>query len=288
MKRPGLFILCFPLLLLAPFSQSYSKEHLIVKEPLKQTRFVIQNRAINESSGLACSTRNKHLLWSHNDSGHMPIIYALTTAGKDRGTYFIEDVESIDWEDMDAFEYQGRHYLLVADTGDNFKILWEHRIIFLEEPIPGEKPHPTLSPAWSVIYRYKNGLSYNVEAAGVDLKRQKIILLSKHHKPTLMFELPLKPEDPDKVQLARKIAELPEIKHPSAIDFSADGETMSINTYRRIHRYSRKNPADSWHYQYSIKYKPMFQPEAMCLSKNSKNYYITSEKRFDLLKVKLK
>ncbi len=270
------------------YSISHAKPSIVVKNPLKQQRFVIENQAITESSGLACSTRDKKILWTHNDSGHMPIIYALNNHGKDLGSYFIDGVESIDWEDMDAFKYQGKHYLLIADTGDNFRVLWEHRIFIVEEPPVGQQPHPTLTPAWTIVYQFENGRSYDVEAVAVDEQRNKVILLTKRHKPTLMFELPLKPENPEQVVQAVKVAELPYIKNPSAVDISPDGRIMSINTYRRIHRFSRKTSQDPWHYQYSLKYKPMFQPEAMCLSRDSKNYYVTSEKRFDLLKIKIK
>jgi len=289
MKFFKLFFLAITLLSVCSlgYAKSDAKNNLIIKEPLKQQRFNIKNKSISESSGLACSTRDNKILWTHNDSSHMPIIFALNNHGKDLGSYFLDNAESIDWEDMDAFEYQGKHYLLIADTGDNFKVLWEHRIYIIEEPRAGQQPHPTLTPAWTIVYRFEDGQSYDVEAAAVDVQRAKIILLSKRHKPTLMFELPLKPEPPDKVVLAVKTGEFAQIKHPSALDISADGKIMSINTYRRIHRFSRKSPRDKWHYQYSIKYKPMFQPEAMCLSKNSKNYYVTSEKRSDLLKVKV-
>ena len=286
MKIISQFVLC--IVCLSAYSISHAKPSIVVKNPLKQQRFVIENQEITESSGLACSTRNKKILWTHNDSGHMPIIYALNNHGRDLGSYFIDGVESIDWEDMDAFEYQGRHYLLIADTGDNFRVLWEHRIFIVDEPTVAQQLHPTLTPAWTIVYQFENGRSYDVEAAAVDEQRNKVILLTKRHKPTLMFELPLKPEKPEQVVQAVKVAELPYIKNPSAVDISPDGRIMSINSYRRIHRFSRKTPQDPWHYQYSLKYKPMFQPEAMCLSRDSKNYYVTSEKRFDLLKIKIK
>ncbi len=286
MKIISQFILS--IVFLFAYSISHASPPIVIKNPLKQQRFVIENQAITESSGLACSTRDKKILWTHNDSGHMPIIYALNNHGRDLGSFFIDSVESIDWEDMDAFEYQGRHYLLIADSGDNFRVLWEHRIFIIEEPSVGQQPHLTLTPSWTIVYQFENGRSYDVEAVAVDELRNKVVLLTKRHKPTLMFELPLKPEKPEQVVQAVKVAELPYIKNPSALDISSDGRIMSINTYRRIHRFSRKSPHDPWHYQYSLKYKPMFQPEAMCLSRDSKNYYVTSEKRFDLLKIKIK
>ena len=258
---------------------------LIVKEPLKQYRFAIENKAISESSGLACSTRDTHLLWTHNDSGHMPIIYAMSHKGKDLATFHLDEIEAKDWEDMDAFFYRGKHYLLIADTGDNYRMMMGHRISIIREPIIRSEKRSAISPEWSFYFQFEDGQSYDIESVAVDVHREKIILLSKRNKPTLMFELPLKPDNEETIQLAVKTGELPEIKKPSALDISADGRWMSVNTYRRIHRFYRKQPDAHWQYHHSLKYKKLFQPEAMCLDFNSQFYYVSSEKKPYLLKI---
>lgn len=262
---------------------------LIIKKPHKQKRYAIENQNISESSGLACSTRDKQILWTHNDSGHMPIIYAMDNKGKDIGTFHLDGLEAIDWEDMDAFQYQGNHYLLIADSGDNYRMLLGHRISIIKEPklTTKQTTRSAISPEWSFLYRFEDGQSYDVESVAVDIQREKIILLSKRNKPTLMFELPLMPADIDLVQVAKKIDKLPDIINPSALDISSDGHWMSINTYRRIHRFYREHVKKGWHYEHSLKYKKLFQPEAMCLSKNNKKYYVTSEKQPYLLKIEM-
>ena len=70
---------------------------------------------------LAFSTRREGLLWSINDSGSQPAIFALSENGADLGKWIVADVESNDWEGMDSFVFDGRHYLLIGDTGDNFR-----------------------------------------------------------------------------------------------------------------------------------------------------------------------
>jgi len=272
----------------AIFFSCHARAELIIKKPEQQTRFTFTNKQITESSGLACSTRNSELLWTHNDSGHMPIIYAVDDQGRDRGTYHLDDIESIDWEDMDAFQYQGNHYLLIADTGDNLNMLLGHRISIIREPELNNVGRSTISPEWSFFFQYEDGQAYDVESVAVDIVREKIVLLTKKTKPTLMFELPLKPENDAGIQQAVKVASFAEIVNPSALDITADGRLMSINTYRRIHRYQRENPGERWQYEYSLKYKKMFQPEAMCLSKNKRHYFVSSEKKKSLLKIGIK
>jgi len=258
----------------------------------EQKRYPIENKKINESSGLACSTRNKKLLWTHNDSGHMPIIYAMSSKGKDRGTFYLDDVVANDWEDMDAFEYQGDHYLLIADTGDNYRLRWDYQIVIIKEPSvfnknSKQKSQSTLSPAWSFVFKYEDNKSYDVESVAVDIVREKILLLSKRTSHSWLFELPLKPEDNDTPAVALKVAQLKDISRPSALDISADGQLMSINTYARIHRYRRAETDNKWHYDSSLKYKKLFQPEAMCLRKDEKVYFVSSERKSRLLKINI-
>ncbi len=263
----------------------------------EQTTYPIQSKKINESSGLACSTRNKNILWTHNDSGHSATIYALTTEGNKRGRFYIDDTETNDWEDMDAFKYKGESYLLIADTGDNFKFRWDYQIVIIKEPliIPQQKikkKRPRLKPVLSYVFKYADNSSYDVEAVAVDTLRKKVILLSKHTSHTYLFELPLIPENNGQMPVAIKIAEFNDIIKPTALDISDNGLLMSINTYARIHRFYRAEASDDWHYDYSLKYKGMYQPEAMCLKENDQKeeknvYYISSEKKAKLIKLEI-
>ncbi|MCP3852548.1 MAG: hypothetical protein GY694_20315 [Gammaproteobacteria bacterium] len=254
----------------------------------KQDKYTIENKKIKESSGLACSTRDKKLLWTHNDSGHMPIIYAMNHKGKDLATFHLDGIENYDWEDMDAFQYEGNSYLLIADTGDNYELRWDYRISIIKEPKLNKKRPSSISPAWSFAFQYEDGLSYDVESVAVDVLREKILLLTKRTSYAILFELPLKPKDNDKIQVAVKSDEFKKIKNPSALDISKNGRLMSVNTYRRVHRFSRKHGGETWQYEDSLKYKSLFQPEAMCLSKSEKHYYITSERKAYLIQLKAK
>ena len=228
----------------------------------------------------------------------MPIIYAMDNKGKDLATIHLEEnsweekLIANDWEDMDAFEYQGQAYLLIADSGDNFRLRFDYQIYIIKEPELMNRQKSVISPAWSFNFKYEDGHSYDVESVAVDVINEKIILLSKRTAHALMFELPLKPESLDTIQIAKKIGEFKNIKKASALDISADGQLLSINTYARIHRFYRapsleEKSKNSWVYKDSLKYKKLFQPEAMCLSKTEKKYYVTSERKAKLLKVKI-
>jgi len=79
----------------------------------------LANKQIIESSGLACSRRVGDILWTHNDSGDSPRIFAFNMEGEDLATYKIAGAAAFDWEDMASFKIGRKPYLLLADIGDN-------------------------------------------------------------------------------------------------------------------------------------------------------------------------
>ena len=80
----------------------------------------LQNAAINEASGLALSQHEDGRLWILNDGGSPPVIYALAHDGAEHGSVQLSNATNVDGEDMASFEFNNRHWLLIADVGDNF------------------------------------------------------------------------------------------------------------------------------------------------------------------------
>ena len=83
----------------------------------------LENQSINESSGIAASRRNANILWTHNDSGDGPFVYAFDHQGKHRGVWRVVGAEAEDWEDMSVGPgpMRGQSYLYIGDIGDNSK-----------------------------------------------------------------------------------------------------------------------------------------------------------------------
>lgn len=77
---------------------------------------------------------NPDILWSHNDSGDLPALYAIDTHGHYLGKIDILNARAFDWEDIAVFEMHGKPYLLIADTGDNFSIRPTVSLYVLPEP----------------------------------------------------------------------------------------------------------------------------------------------------------
>ena len=83
----------------------------------------LENKSIKESSGIAASRQNTNILWTHNDSGDGPFVYAFDRQGKHRGVWQVSGAKAIDWEDMAVGPgpKRGQSYLYLGDIGDNSK-----------------------------------------------------------------------------------------------------------------------------------------------------------------------
>jgi hypothetical protein len=76
------------------------------------------------------------VLWTHNDSGDTNRLYALNTAGKHLGVYYIAGAQARDWEDLaiGPGPIAGQHYIYIGDIGDNGK-QYEYKYIYrIPEP----------------------------------------------------------------------------------------------------------------------------------------------------------
>lgn len=175
----------------------------------------IENADLKESSGLASSTRSGGLLWSINDSGSGPEIFALSENGAHLGKWNVVGVEPNDWEGMDSFQFNDKHYLLIGDTGDNFRVRKKVSFLVVEEPyLDGVSGEINLS--WQTSFRYPDGPK-DVEAVAVDLENNQAVFLNKRELPLRLYGVPLFPIDGETT--AKKLAELvPVPRYRSGLD----------------------------------------------------------------------
>jgi hypothetical protein len=92
-----------------------------------------------EMSGLAASARHPGVLWSHNDSGNAPLLFALRESGEVLATLTLTGVRAgdLDLEDIAVGPCEpggSTSCVFLADTGDNFERHREARLLRLPEP----------------------------------------------------------------------------------------------------------------------------------------------------------
>src|SRR5882672_10575577 len=97
-----------------------------------------QSPRVIESSGVAVSHAFPGILWTHNDSGDRPYLYATDLRGNDRGAILVSGADFHDWEDLSSGPCPiGRgSCLYIADTGDNQERRKRVTIYAVPEPEP--------------------------------------------------------------------------------------------------------------------------------------------------------
>lgn len=212
--------------------------------------------ALREASGLAASPRNPPLVWSHNDSGNAPQLFLLAPDGSAHGSVSVTGARNRDWEDMDAFTFRGRSWLLLADTGDNRARHDSSSIHVFPEP----DGRATVAPSWTIRFRYPDG-PRDCEAVAADPRARTVLLISKRTKPPMAYELPLEPTS-QKILTARALGpvrlpradfwEGPFADQPTGLAISPDGRLAAVLTYARVFLF-RKEPDETWATAFSRK-----------------------------------
>jgi hypothetical protein len=221
---------------------------------------VFSDPELDEVSGLAASRAHPGLYWAQNDSGTGAKLVAVKPDGSRVATLAVAGAENIDWEDLDAFDLGGKHYLLIADTGDNGGIRKVLTLYVVEEPA---RLHDggSVKPAWTISFQWPDG-ARDCEATAVDAARGEVLLISKKRVPPDVFRVPLRPSDGG-VQTAVRVATLSSISQPSqeelkknpvygryrsqitGADLSANGRVLAVLNYHSVHLYVR-NDGQEW------------------------------------------
>ncbi len=244
---------------------------------------------IVESSGLASSHRNPGLLWTHNDSGDLPRIFAFDEQGRHRGECQLRNAEAIDWEDMGSFTLRGGNYLFIADVGDNARKREQYTIYLIDEP--DLSVHET--PARPLHFRYEDG-PHDCEAVALDTGRQVFILVEKvvvPGSPCRVYELSWKSSHPGGPRIARQIGSLKRdqlaVPWVTGLDISPDGRRAVIATYGFVGLEYRCDPQDTWQTAFAKPPREIVLPsliegrrqgEAICYGLDGITLYLSSEK----------
>lgn len=132
----------------------------------------LEEREIEESSGIVASRKNADLFWTHNDSGDGPYLYAFDRSGRRRGVWRVAGARSRDWEDIAAGPGSevGQTYLYIGDIGDNGLEREQVTLYRVAEPTVSaddavsSKNNPRLTEkAEAINLKYPDG-SHNAEA----------------------------------------------------------------------------------------------------------------------------
>ena len=205
------------------------------------------SRRVVESSGVAVSRAHPGILWTHNDSGDGPYLYATDLRGSDRGFLLVPGAHAVDWEDMSLGPCPTRagSCVYLADTGDNLETRRAVTVYAVAEPDPPTGPGDTLrttnAPAVLQL-RYPDG-AHDVEAVYVSPRDSALYLVSKGRSGHIAVYRVARVEwsaDPDSIVTAARLQILdirPDAGAGRWVTGAAirqDGRLVAIRTYGEI------------------------------------------------------
>ncbi|HEX9727286.1 MAG TPA: hypothetical protein VGA37_02130 [Gemmatimonadales bacterium] len=147
---------------------------------------------IHESSGVAVSRRFRGILWTHDDSGGRPRIYAVDTTGMLVATFVVNGARARDWEDIAL----GRcpddptgWCLFIGDIGDNDERRTRVVVYVIREPDPrGARDGDGTVRARAVRVRYADG-PHDAEALAVTPEGDVVIITKGRQGTALRYDI---------------------------------------------------------------------------------------------------
>ena len=243
----------------------------------------LENKEIDEASGIAFSRSHDGLIYTHNDSGGGRRIYVIDTLGKGSVVFKIKGVWNRDWEDIAVGPGPDPklNYVYVGEIGDNEAKYTNIFIYRFPEPVQfteGMEVEPEI-----LKLTYPDGPK-DAETLMVDPISKDIFILSKRDSLNILYKTTQDAFEKEEAVLV-KVIELP-FTMSVAGDISADGKEILIKNYFTVY-YWKRNENETVEQALSrdpliLPYKPEPQGEAIAFHPNGKSYFTLSEKRFNI------
>jgi len=210
----------------------------------------LQDPEVNESSGLAASSRSPDYFFTHNDSGDSARIFAVNRQGETLATFRVPGAKNVDWEDMArGRDPQGHHVLYVGDIGDNSAQRDQVQVYQIPEPEvdPTRRGVRTESaPATRFELQYPDG-PHDSETLLVNMANGTLYLVTKERllRASGVYATTA-PLDPGQVNRLTKVGWIRFLSLPATIrsltdslgrtmatagDISPEGDRVVLRTY---------------------------------------------------------
>lgn len=194
------------------------------------------NPALTESSGVVPSRRFSGILWTHNDSGNEPLLFATDTLGHDFGAIMVTGAENIDWEDLAIGPCSTAICLYIGDTGDNREVRTSVAIYRVAEPDVTAVRTATVE---KLELRYPDG-PHDAEAMYVDARGDLYLVTKGRSHGVLLFRVKHDAWGNGRA-VAESVGSLPLdprgalFDMVTGADINARNDLVVLRTYRRIY-----------------------------------------------------
>lgn len=243
----------------------------------------LENKEIEEASGMAFSRDHDGLIYTHNDSGGGRRVYVIDSLGKGMGVFKLKGVWNRDWEDIAVGPGPDPklNYVYVGEIGDNqlkYTNIFIYRFPEPEQFLEAMEVEPEI-----LKLSYPDGAK-DAETLMVDPISKDIFILTKRDSLNILYKTTQEAFD-RKEAVLEKVMELP-FTMSVAGDISLDGKEILIKNYFTVY-YWKRNENETIAQALArdpliLPYKPEPQGEAIGFHPNGKSYFTLSEKRFNI------
>lgn len=251
----------------------------------------LQDKQMDEISGIAASAINPDIFYVHNDSGDTSRFFAINAEGKLKATYYFKGMAGArfgvtDCEDIAVGPgpVKNKNYIYLGDIGDNGGNHKNIAIYRFNEPVlPAKDSVSNINS--SVLYlKYPDG-PRDAETLMVDPVERLFYIVSKRQDSVAVYTTPLKFNDGDTVTLTRRcklhFKGLPLMRWITAGDISADGSQILLKSYATVYYWKREAGEPVWKAMQrkpdELPYEQEHQGEAIAFTRDGKAYFTTSE-----------
>ncbi len=258
---------------------------------------ILEDKRLNESSGLALGIRDPSVFWTMNDSGGEPCVFAIDRSGKTRAKVRVRDAANFDWEDIaSGKDEKGSPCLFIGDIGDNLYIRASIQVYQIPEPSvkaagqPVEETETVEPQIWRA--NYPDG-KHNAESLLVHPQTGRLYILTKSDDGKCALYAFPQPLQPKVSMTLEKIVDLtfPRLIRPgkrphdncmtTSACFSPDGTRMVASTYSSLYEWQlpKNQTLAEALAQPPVRIEPelLRQLEGVCYDTDSLTLWLTSE-----------
>ena len=252
----------------------------------------LDDKRMNETSGIAASVTNPGLYYAHNDSGDSSRFFAITPNGHLQAIYYFNGDPSLplgvkDCEDIAVGPGPDNNasYVYIGDIGDNNGKRKDIVIYRIKEPAL-HFPTPSVLvdhlDATPLVLHYPDG-PRDAETLMVDPIDKLIYIISKREDSVHVYSTPLGFKAHDTVTLTKNtdLYFSGTNKWITAGDISHTGDQILVKSYRKVYYWPRPSQEPVWK---TLQRPPAILPyivepqgEAIGFNLDGTGYYTTSE-----------
>ncbi|RFZ83345.1 hypothetical protein DYU05_14515 [Mucilaginibacter terrenus] len=270
------------------FIGAYAKHHFIDRKSLPESH--LQDKVMDETSGVAASSINPDIYYIHNDSGDTSRFFAITPDGKLHTTIYYQGhkqhLGALDCEDISVGPgpVKGKSYVYIGDIGDNgasrkFITIYraEEKRSWLKDTVAHVVPSP-------INLQYPDAPK-DAEAMMVDPIEKLFYIVTKRYDSVSVYTSPLAYKNDDTVKMTFRtrlfFKGIKPFKWITAGDISKDGQKILLKSYEKVYYWTRRPNEAVWQAMrrppLELPYKQEKQGEAIGFTPDGKGYYTISE-----------